>query len=97
MRKPVFRVAPAGMTHEKTCLQSCSSRYDSNRSTLLQKLAKVFAFPIKQLLNVFILAANNKDADQTTWMCRLICVFVVCIYGINRFSHHRAEMKILKF
>ena len=27
-----------------------------------------------------IQAANNKGADQTAWMCRLICVFVVRIW-----------------
>ena len=38
-----------------------------------------------------IQAANNKGADQTARMCRLICTFVVR-NGINRFSHDVAQM-----
>ena len=38
-----------------------------------------------------ILAANNKGADQTAQMRRLICAFVdrICI---NRFSHDKAHI-----
>ena len=34
---------------------------------------------------------NNKGTDQTAWMCRLICAFVVRI-GIKRFSHDVAHL-----
>ena len=37
-------------------------------------------------------AANNKGADQTARMRRLICAFVVRIWQ-NRFSHDVAQMR----
>ena len=33
-----------------------------------------------------IYAANNKDTDQTAWMCRLICIFIVHIWHEQVFS-----------
>ena len=39
---------------------------------------------------------NNKDADQTAWMRRLICVFVVRIWQ-NRFSHDVAQIIMIIF
>ena len=33
---------------------------------------------------------KNRGADQTAWMHRLICAFVVCIQ--NRFSHDMAHV-----
>ena len=38
-----------------------------------------------------IYAANNKGAELTAWMHRLICVFVVRIWH-NRFSHDVAHL-----
>ena len=43
-----------------------------------------------------IQAANNKGADQTARMRRLICVFVVHIWH-NRFSHGVAHLMLLSW
>ena len=42
------------------------------------------------------MAAKNKGADQTEWISRLICTFVVCIWynGVNRFPHDVAHIMI---
>ena len=65
MRKPVFWGFP--------------TRYDSNQPAQLQGLARVLKSFISKYRYYSIQAANNKGADQTVPMCRLICVFVVCI------------------
>ena len=42
-------------------------------------------------MNFTIYGVNNKDADQSPWMRRLISFLFT--YGINRFCHELAQMK----
>ena len=66
-----------------------ATRYDSNRAAQLQRLARVlksWRFGFSQCRYYTILAANNKGADQTARMRRLICAFVVRIWHKLVFS-----------
>ena len=66
--------------HEKTRLGVCDS-YDSNRPAQLQTS---YSLEISAIL--YYPSSDNKDADQTARMCRLICAFVVRIWHKQVFS-----------
>ena len=63
--------------HEKTCLREFPTRSDSNWPAQLQKLAWVLKFRLYNLEILYYLSSENKGADQTARMRRLICAFVV--------------------
>ena len=51
---------------------------DSNQPTQLQRLAiDSCDFARSKFINYILPGANNKGADQTVWMCRLVCTFDV--------------------
>ena len=63
-------------------LQYLSSRFpskrDSNQSPQLQRLARISNFTCSVFRDDTFQNANNKGADQSAQMCRLVCAFVVC-------------------
>ena len=62
----------------KTCLWRFATRQDSNQPAQLRRLASL---KFSEVANCYtIKAANNKGADQTAWVRRLICAFVVRIW-----------------
>ena len=63
-----------------------STRVDSNRSVQLKKLASVMKLQIQKLVILYYLGSDNKGADQTARMRRLICAFVVRIWQKQVFS-----------
>ena len=71
--------------HEKTCLRGFRPGKTQNLSAQLQKLARGMKLTILKLAVLYYLA-NNKGADQTAPMRRLICAFVVCIWHKQVFS-----------
>ena len=52
----------------------------------LQKLARVLKLLVYQLQVWFYL--GSKDSDQTAWLCRLICIFVIWKWQLPIFSWH---------
>ena len=67
-------VARYGPRCYKTCFQGIRKKRVSNQSPQLHRLARKLKF---HLCSTF-LKANNKGADQTVWMRRLVCTIVVC-------------------
>ena len=57
-----------------------ATRVDSNRPAQLQQLGRGLKFRIQKLEVLYYLGRENKDADQTARMRRLICAFVVRIW-----------------
>ena len=51
-----------------------------DRAARLQRLAIVLKFGFRKYKYYTISAANNKDADQTAQMRRMICAFAVRIW-----------------
>ena len=50
---------------------------DSNQPVQLQRLAKIMKFALKEIDYYTVQKTNNKGADQTSQMRRLVCVFVI--------------------
>ena len=71
--------------HAKMCLRRFSTRWGSDRPARLHKLARVLKLCIEQVAYCTIYEANNKGADQTAQMRRLICTFVVRIWHKTHF------------
>ena len=63
--------------HDKTCLREFPTRLDTNRPAQPQQLARVLKFRLQNLEILYYLSSDNKGADQTARMRRLICAFVV--------------------
>ena len=61
------------------------TRYASNWPAQLQRLARVLKFGYSKRYYT-IQEVNNKGADQTARMRRLICAFVVRMWHIQVFS-----------
>ena len=57
----------------------------TNRLGQPQKLARVLKFRLRNLEILHYLSSENKGADQTTQMCRLICTFVSRIWHKTHF------------
>ena len=55
----------------------CPTKQDSNQSPQLQRLARKLRFCLSKLRYGAFQKANNKGADQTARMRRLVCAFVV--------------------
>ena len=53
--------------------------YVSFQSAQQQRLARILKFAYGKYIYHTLKKANNKGADQTAWMCRLVCTFVVCM------------------
>ena len=70
--------------HEKTCLRKSPTRQDTNWPAGLQKPARIYKFRIYKLEVSCCL--DNKGADQTARIRRLICAFVVRIRHKQVFS-----------
>ena len=68
------------------------TRCDSNRPAQPQKLARGLKFPIYKLEVLYYLGSENKGADQTVPMHRLICSFVVHIWLKQVFSWRGSNM-----
>ena len=79
--------------HEKTCLWGW--RPGKTQTGLFSSRDQLGSWNIEFRKKRYytIKAANNKGADQTAWMRRLICTFVVCIWQKNRFSHDLAHIR----
>ena len=71
--------------HEKTCLREFPTRPDTNRPARPQKLARVSKFRLYNLGILYYLSSENKGADQTARMRRLICAFVVRVFNKTHF------------
>ena len=63
--------------HDKMCLREFPTRPDTNRPAQPQQLARVLKFRLQNLEILYYLSSENKGADQTARMRRLICAFVV--------------------
>ena len=73
--------------HEKTCLWGLATRLDSYRSAQIQTLISLSLESLGiATIDIILYAANNKGADQTALMRRLICAFVVRIWHKQVFS-----------
>ena len=71
--------------YERKCLWEFPTRSDSNWLAQLQKLAWSLKFWLQKLETLHYLGSENKGADQTARMRRLICAFVVRIWYKTRF------------
>ena len=71
--------------HDKTCIREFPTRPDTNRPAQPQKLPRVLKFRLLNLEILYYLTANNKAANQTAPMRRLICAFVVRIWHKTHF------------
>ena len=60
---------------------------DSNQPTQLQRLARML-IACSKFINYTFLGAKTKGADQTAWMCRLVCAFDVRMQLHKVFSRH---------
>ena len=65
---------------------------DSNQPTQLQSLSRCRNIACSKFINYTLLGANNKDADQTARMCRLVCAFDVRMQLRQVFSRHGPYM-----
>ena len=77
--------------HNKTCLQEFPTRSDSNWSAQLRKLVWGFKFWLHKLEILHYLGSENKGADQTARIRRLICAFVVRIWHKTHFLMARLK------
>ena len=65
------------------------TKYNSNNSTRLQRIARILNFYMKQVYKFRFDTSqnvNNKDAHQTAQMPRLVCTFVVSMQTDQIFS-----------
>ena len=81
MRKPVFEVCDQGRP---------------NWPAQSQKLAEVLKFWMLKLEILYYLGSENKGPDQTAWMCRLICGFIVHIWQKQVLSSRGWYIKFYK-
>ena len=65
---------------------------DSNQPTQLQSLARMLNITCSKFSNYTLLGANNKGAEQTARICRLVCAFDVRIQLRQVFSRHSPYM-----
>ena len=61
-------------------------RWDSNRPTQLQKLARGLTFHIQKLEILYYLGSKQQRCWSDSRMCRLICAFLVLIWHKQVFS-----------
>ena len=55
----------------------CPTRSCSNKLAQLQKIVRMLKLYMKQVYISYLQEVNNKDADMTAWMRRLVYAFVV--------------------
>ena len=71
--------------HEKIC-PGFATRVDSDQPAQPQKLGRGLKFRVQKLEVLYYLGSENKGADKTARMRRLICVFVVRTWQKQVFS-----------
>ena len=71
---------------ESQCL-GFATILDSNQPAQLHRLARILKFGYRKCSQFTFQKANNKVADQTVQMIRLVCTFVVRIQQCQVFSH----------
>ena len=76
------------------CLREFPTRSDSNWPAQLLKLAWGLKVWLQKLETLYYLGSENKGADQTARMRRLICAFVVRIWHQTRFLMDRLNYNI---
>ena len=81
-----------GPLREKTCLRVFLTKRDSNKSPHLQRLARKLKFHLWQVYIWYFAKSDNKGADQTARMRRLVCACVVRQLPEDRFSRGEAHM-----
>ena len=69
-RKPVFLVS-------NQLSSGFTIRSYQKQPAQPQRLARMVKFRLQQVLILFFPISNNKNTDQTVWMHRLVCAFVV--------------------
>ena len=67
----------ANINHDTKCGAGFPTEQVSNQSPQLHRLARKFNFTCSKLIYDTFRKANNKDADQTARMRRLVCACVV--------------------
>ena len=76
----MWKYTCATTRQNKTCLREFPTRPDTNRPAQPQKVTRVLKFRLQNLEIVYYLSNENKGADQTARMRRLICDFIVRIW-----------------
>ena len=74
--------------------QGCPTMQDSNQSAQLQRLSRMLKFCVYQVFNYTFQRVNNKEADQTAQMCRLVCTFIVGMLLHQVFSGHNVHISV---
>ena len=73
------------------------SKRDSNQSPQQQRQSRKLNFTSSLLTHEIFQKANNKDADQTARMRRLVCLRLCCSQAPeSRFSRDETHMSLLK-
>ena len=68
---------------------------DSNQSAKLQRLSRMLKFCVYQVFQLYTFQrVNNKEADQTAKMCRLVFTFIVGMLLHQVFSGHNVHISV---